>query len=134
MGAGRRPGPPRGRHAKPSIRRRAAHRPEPRGAGLASCTEVPAAFADSAGRTVIDGTAFTTFDGRDAAMSHHLATKNYRTVHDGACYAIDVIVTGTQSRSLRSAGDPTLHAGRSLRCAHTRDGRFPLPAKGRPEG
>jgi hypothetical protein len=64
-------------------------------AGLASCTEVPAAFADSAGRTVIDGTAFTIFDGRDAAMSHHLATKSYRTVHDGACYAIDVIVTGT---------------------------------------
>jgi hypothetical protein len=64
-------------------------------AGLASCTKVPSAFVDSAGRAVIDGVAFTTLDGADAAMSHHLATRSYRTVHDGACYAIDVIVTGT---------------------------------------
>jgi len=38
---------------------------------------------------------FTTFELNDAGMSHRLDAHSYRTVHAGACYAIDLLVTGT---------------------------------------
>ncbi len=42
----------------------------------------------------IHGVTFTTFQAADAAMSHHLDVHAYRTVRDGACYAIDLLVFG----------------------------------------
>lgn len=42
----------------------------------------------------IHGVTFTTFETADAAMSHHLDVQAYRTVRDGACYAIDLLVFG----------------------------------------
>ncbi|HET8701746.1 MAG TPA: copper resistance protein NlpE, partial [Nitrococcus sp.] len=45
--------------------------------------------------TVISGVTFTTFEAGDAAMSHYLTTRSYRAVHQATCYAIDVLVFGT---------------------------------------
>lgn len=42
----------------------------------------------------IDGVGFMAFTASDAAMSHHLDVHSYRTVHDGVCYAIDLLVYG----------------------------------------
>ncbi|HEX5961655.1 MAG TPA: hypothetical protein VFY97_10485 [Rhodanobacteraceae bacterium] len=59
------------------------------------CTTPPsAARAGSTATQPINGATFATFDARDAAMSHHLHVRAYRSVHDGACYAIDLLVFG----------------------------------------
>ncbi len=60
------------------------------------CTQAPDAVRPKSERQVrLDGVDFTTFEAGDAAMSHYLATRSYRAVHAGACYAIDLIVFGT---------------------------------------
>ncbi len=65
-------------------------------AEVARCTQPPDSVrAGSARRVAIDGIPFTRFDAGDAAMSHYLDVRSYRTVHDGACYAIDLVVYGT---------------------------------------
>jgi hypothetical protein len=43
----------------------------------------------------VGGIDFTTFEAADAAMSHYLDVHSYRTVRRGACYAIDLLVYGT---------------------------------------
>lgn len=43
----------------------------------------------------IGGIDFTTFNAGDAAMSHYLNVRSYRAVHDGICYAIDLLIVGT---------------------------------------
>ncbi len=66
---------------------------------VAHC-EVPPANADksSIGKTTLNGTAFTRFHAADAGMSHYLKVHSYRTVHGGYCYAIDLLVTGTNPK------------------------------------
>lgn len=54
--------------------------------------------AGSVGSVTINGTRFTRFDAGDAAMSHHLNVRSYRGMHDGACYAIDLLVYGVDPR------------------------------------
>lgn len=49
----------------------------------------------SLGEAHIGDATFTTFEAADAAMSHYLSAHSYRTVHAGRCYAIDLLVTGT---------------------------------------
>jgi hypothetical protein len=59
------------------------------------CSEPPsAAVAGSLATQRVSGVAFTTFEARDAAMSHHLDVHAWRVVHGGACYAIDLLVFG----------------------------------------
>jgi hypothetical protein len=59
------------------------------------CTTPPAAVRPGSVATrKIHGVTFTIFEAADAAMSHHLDVHAYRTVHDGACYAIDLLVFG----------------------------------------
>jgi len=59
------------------------------------CTKPPSAVRpDSIATERIDGIRFTTFEAADAAMSHHLDVHAYRTVRNGACYAIDLLVFG----------------------------------------
>lgn len=59
------------------------------------CTTPPAAVRPGSVATRhIHGVAFTTFEAADAAMSHRLKVHTYRTVHGGACYAIDLLVFG----------------------------------------
>lgn len=60
------------------------------------CTAPPAAVRPGSIATrKIHGTTFATFEAADAAMSHHLEVHAYRTVRGGACYAIDLLVFGT---------------------------------------
>ncbi len=60
------------------------------------CTVPPDAVRPgSVGEARIGDAAFATFEAADAAMSHYLSVRSYRTVHDGRCYAIDLLVTGT---------------------------------------
>ncbi|HEX7340397.1 MAG TPA: hypothetical protein VF271_10760 [Rhodanobacteraceae bacterium] len=54
-----------------------------------------AALPKTLGKTTLNGITFTTWHARDAGMSHYLKVHSYRVVHDGACYAIDLLVTGT---------------------------------------
>ena len=59
------------------------------------CTAPPSAMrAGSIATQRINGVPFTTFEAADAAMSHHLDVHAFRVVHDGACYAIDLLVFG----------------------------------------
>lgn len=50
---------------------------------------------NSIGKTTINGTTFTAFHAADAGMNHYLKVHSLRTVHGGYCYAIDLLVTGT---------------------------------------
>lgn len=59
------------------------------------CTAPPSAVrAGGVATQRIHGIPFTTFEAADAAMSHHLDVHAWRVVHDGACYAIDLLVFG----------------------------------------
>ncbi len=63
---------------------------------VADCTEPPGAVRPgSLGHAMLDGVRFATFRARDAAMNHYLFVHSYRAVHDGACFAIDLLVYGT---------------------------------------
>jgi hypothetical protein len=61
----------------------------------AHCLE-PSANASPSETVTLAGTPFTHFHAADAAMSHYLDMDSYRAVHDGRCYAIDLLVTGTR--------------------------------------
>lgn len=54
-----------------------------------------AAQPDSRGEADINGTPFTTWKAGDAGMSHYLKVHSYRVVHGAYCYAIDLLVIGT---------------------------------------
>jgi len=59
------------------------------------CTTPPSAVRPGSLATQrINGVTFTTFEAADAAMSHHLDVHAYRTVHNDACYTIDLVVFG----------------------------------------
>lgn len=68
-------------------------------AAVRHCTDV-----DSTSRRVtaspqtaeIGGLMFTRIDSGDAAMSHYMQRRSYRSVHRDRCIAIDLIVTGTR--------------------------------------
>ena len=51
--------------------------------------------AGAASSVVIDGVAFKRRDTGDAGMNHYLSRHAYRGVAHGHCYAIDLIVDGT---------------------------------------
>jgi len=59
------------------------------------CTTPPTAVRPGSVATrIINGVTFTTFEAADAAMSRHLDVRAFRTVRNGACYAIDLLVFG----------------------------------------
>lgn len=63
----------------------------------AHCLDVPASGVPAqVSRVTLAGVRFTRFRAVDAAMSHYLRVDAYRAVHDGRCYAIDLLVTGTR--------------------------------------
>lgn len=65
-------------------------------AAVETCAHLPAAARpETREQVMIDGVPFTTFKARDAGMSHYLIVKSYRGVHQGTCYALDVLVFGT---------------------------------------
>ena len=60
------------------------------------CTTPPDALRPgSLSHEIIGGIDFTTFEGADAAMNHYLDVHSYRAAHGGVCYAIDLLVYGT---------------------------------------
>ena len=60
-----------------------------------SCAAQPSSVrAGSTDRERIDGADFVKFEATDAAMSHYLDVHSYRAVHQGACYALDLLVYG----------------------------------------
>jgi len=65
---------------------------------ISSCLEMPAEATGAAAPATVDigGVPFTHFTVGDAAMSHYVNAESYRAVHDGACYAIDLVVAGTR--------------------------------------
>lgn len=63
------------------------------------CDQPPSAAQPSTRDTAaINGTTFTTWHAHDAGMSHYLKVHSYRVVHGGYCYAIDLLVTGTNPK------------------------------------
>lgn len=63
----------------------------------AHCLDVAASGAPAqVSRVTLAGVTFTRFHAADAAMSHYLDVEAYRAIHDGRCYAIDLMVTGTR--------------------------------------
>lgn len=64
-------------------------------AEVQSCSTPPSSVrAGSMARERIDGADFVKFEASDAAMSHYLVVRGYRAVHEGACYALDLLVYG----------------------------------------
>ena len=62
----------------------------------AGCTEpAPWARPNSVGEAELDGVAFTTFQGGDAAMNHSRQVHAWRALRDGTCFAIDLVVQGS---------------------------------------
>lgn len=63
---------------------------------VANCMQPPqSAQPGNVSLHEIQGVQFTAFKAADAAMSHHLKVHAYRALHNGACYAIDLVVFGT---------------------------------------
>ncbi|KRE95015.1 hypothetical protein ASG87_17215 [Frateuria sp. Soil773] len=63
---------------------------------LAHCTDMPANGSPAPAATEPhSGTPFAHFRAGDAAMSHYLDVESYRAVRRQRCYAIDLLVTGT---------------------------------------
>ncbi len=63
---------------------------------VAQCDRPPSNADKNGVKTIsINGTDFTGFHAADAAMNHYLKVHSYRVVHGGYCYAIDLLVTGT---------------------------------------
>lgn len=95
------------------------------------CTEPPsAAVAGSVTTQRVNGVPFTTFEARDAAMSHHLDVQSWRVVHDGACYAIDLLVFGVNPRVYDPPATPPFSDAHAFDAMHavTRTFRFEQPA------
>lgn len=95
------------------------------------CTAPPsAAVAGSVATQHINGVPFTTFEAADAAMSHHLTVHAFRVVHNGACYAIDLLVFGVNPQVYDPPATPPFsnaHAFDAMR-AVIQTFRFEQPA------
>ncbi|HET7358540.1 MAG TPA: hypothetical protein VFJ04_00170 [Rhodanobacteraceae bacterium] len=82
---------------------------------LAQCTTPPDAVrAGSVGHQRIGDADFTTFEAADAAMSHYLSVRSYRVVHAGRCYAIDLLVTGTNPQVYDPPATPPFTADQAF--------------------
>lgn len=77
---------------------------------VASCSTADDAMSSSTLR--INGTDFTVFDTSQAGMSQSAEVQSYRTVHNGACIAIESIVTfGGTGANAEAIGKPSLREG-----------------------
>lgn len=95
------------------------------------CTAPPSAMrAGSVATQRIDGVPFTTFEAADAAMSHHLTVHAFRVVHDGACYAIDLLVFGVNPQVYDPPATPPFSDAKAFDAMHAviQTFRFERPA------
>lgn len=66
---------------------------------LKTCTHPPAAVVPGSHKQImISGVTFTSFKARDAGMSHYQIAHSYRAVHNATCYAVDILVRGTNPK------------------------------------
>lgn len=63
---------------------------------VARCLEPPPQVQGDPDQVEIGGVAFAHFRAGDAAMSHFLQVEGYRSVRNGRCVAIDLMVSGTR--------------------------------------
>jgi hypothetical protein len=88
-------------------------------AEVSRCTTPPdAARAGSQGHEMIGGLEFVTFAASDAGMSHHLDVHGYRVVHDGACYAIDLLVYGVNPQVFDPPATPPFSREQAFTLMH----------------
>ncbi|WP_157933846.1 hypothetical protein [Alloalcanivorax mobilis] len=63
---------------------------------LRQCTQPgPLAQTDTVSSATFDDVEFTSYSAGDAAMNHYQKVHAFRTLRDDTCYAIDLIVRGT---------------------------------------
>lgn len=63
---------------------------------VAHCLDAPEGVSDGKATTEQrNGVTYTRFHAGDAAMNHYLEVEAYRTVRKQRCYAIDLLITGT---------------------------------------
>lgn len=63
---------------------------------VAHCLDAPEGVSDGKAATEQrNGVTYTRFHAGDAAMNHYLEVEAYRTVRKQRCYAIDLMITGT---------------------------------------
>lgn len=86
---------------------------------LARC-DAPPTNADkgSIGKTTINGTTFASFHAADAGMSHYLKVHSYRVTHGHYCYAIDLLVTGTNPKVYDPPRQPPFSNEQAFRQLH----------------
>lgn len=84
-----------------------------------SCSTPPSSVrAGSTDRERIDGADFVKFEADDAAMSHYLFVHSYRVVHEGACYALDLLVYGVNPQVFDPPATPPFSKGRAFAAMH----------------
>lgn len=63
---------------------------------VARCLDAPAEASGDPDQVEVGGVAFAHFHAEDAAMSHYQQVDGYRSVRNGRCVAIDLMVGGTR--------------------------------------
>ncbi|MCD7098083.1 hypothetical protein [Stenotrophomonas sp. MMGLT7] len=63
---------------------------------VAQCLQPPAGISGDPDQVEIGNVAFVHFTAGDAAMSHYMQVDGYRSVRNGRCVAIDLMVSGTR--------------------------------------
>lgn len=97
------------------IRIGASHAP----GAIVNCMQPPAAARPgSVSLHEIQGVPFTAFDAADAAMSHHLKVHAYRAMHNGTCYAIDLLVFGTNPQVYSPPATPPFSDAEAFAAMH----------------
>ncbi|HJU08581.1 MAG TPA: hypothetical protein VJ727_08895 [Rhodanobacteraceae bacterium] len=87
---------------------------------IAHCATPPDSIrAGSLHSERIGNAQFITFEASDAAMSHYLEVKSFRAVHDGACYAIDLLVYGTNPQVYDPPPTPPFSKEQAFAKMHT---------------
>jgi hypothetical protein len=82
---------------------------------LARCTALPAAATPgSRAGTRLGGLAAVRFRAADAAMMHFVEAESYRLVHRGRCYAIDLLVSGTNPQAYDPPRQPPFSRAQAL--------------------
>lgn len=84
----------------------------------ARCLEPPPEAQGDPDQVEIGGVAFVHFRAGDAAMSHFLQVEGYRSVRNGRCVAIDLMVSGTRPEVYDPPRKPPFDTGAAVARLH----------------
>ncbi|OHV12900.1 hypothetical protein [Kushneria phosphatilytica] len=73
------------------------------------------ATSNSEGTATIDGHRFITFKANEAGMNHYRTIHAYRSVIDGTCYAIDLVVEGVNGKVYDPPRKPPFSQAQALK-------------------